>query len=151
MVRAWNGTPLEPGKNLSVAALMSVLIVVMSATLKLDAWCESWEYLSVATLLALGIVERTSTGHSSKTGNVSRYHPRRTTLLKPWIIANPTTLRWESIARHVFGNDTAMTARLDKRVDDPFTAATARALAHAIWALTQGEIRSWSKPRPSFR
>ena len=95
MVRAWNRTPLESGKNLSVAALMSVLIVVMSTTLERDAWCESWEHLSVATLLALGIVESMSAWHSSMTRNVSRDHTRRTTLLKTWIIANPTTLRWE--------------------------------------------------------
>ena len=48
-------------------------------------------------------------------------------------------------------NDTVTTTRLDERVVDPFTAATARALAHAIWALTQEQIRSWSKLRRSFR
>ena len=183
MVSARNRTPLEPGK-----------------------------YLAVAASLALGIVEGMSTGDSSLAGNVSRHHPRRTTLLKRWIIAKSTTLSWERIARHMFGdeftvtaflierivalssaaqpftfdasgnhlaftasliftvvqrvtttfrhafaewsqagqNDTVTTARLDKRVVDPFIAATAGALTHAIWALTLGEIRSWSKLRPSF-
>ena len=128
-----------------------------------------------------------------------RHHPSRTALLKTWIIADPTTLRWEQIARHVFGdesavaalliervvavsiaaqlftlgdsgnhlafaaslivtvvhrvtttrrhpftewglarqNDAVTTARVGKRVFDPFTAATARALAHAKWTLTK--------------
>ena len=127
MVRARNRTPLEPGKYLPVAALMSLWIVVMSATLQRDAWSESWEHLSVATSLALGIVEGMSTGHSSLTWDVSRHHPRRTTLLKRWIIANPTTLRWERIARHMFGDDFTVTALLIERV-----------VAHAIWARTQG-------------
>jgi len=116
MVRAWDGTPLEPGENLSVAALMSLWVVVMSATLERDAWCESREHLSLATLLALRIVESMSTRHSSRTGDMSRHHPIRTTLLKRWIIANPTTLHWERIARHVFGDDFTVAALPIERV-----------------------------------
>ena len=116
MVGGWDRTPPEPGKNLSVAALMSLWIVVMSATLERDTWRESWEYLSVATLLALRIVESMSTGHSSRTGNMSRHHPRKATLLKPWIQANPTTLCWEQIARHVFGDDFTVATLLALRI-----------------------------------
>ena len=199
MVGALDRTPLELGKNLFVAALMSPWIVDILATLERVTSSESWENLSLATLLASRIVESMSTTHPSRTGKVYRHHPSRTTLLKTWIIANRTTLRWEQIARHVFGddftvaalliervvavsiaaqpftlgasgnhlafaaslivtvvhrvtttlrhpftewglagqNDAVTTARFDKRVVDPFTAATARALAHAKWTFTK--------------
>jgi len=116
MVRSWDRTPLEPGENFSVAALMSPWIIVMSATLERNASSESWEHLSLTTLLASRIVESMSTRHSSRTGDMSWHHPRRTTLLKGWIIANPTTMRWERIARHVFGDDSAVAALLIERV-----------------------------------
>ena len=205
-------TPLEPGKNLTVATLMNLWIVVTSATLERPASFESWKHSSLATLLASRIVESMSTRHSSSTRNMPRRHPIKATLLKPRIIANPTTLLWEQIAWHVFGNDspvaaflfervvalsiaaqpftldasgnhlafaasliftvvhrvtttfrhafaewgqapqnnTVTTARSDKRIVDPFTAATATTLAHAFWALTQVKIRSFSEASRSF-
>ena len=117
MVRGWHRTPLEPGENLSVAALMELWIVVMSAALERNAWSESWEHLSVATLLASRIVESMSTRHSSpSTGKMSRHHASKTTLLKPWIIANPSTLRLEQIAWRVFRDDSTVATLLIERV-----------------------------------
>jgi len=71
---------------------------------------------SVATLLALRIVEGMSTGHSSRTGNMSRHHLRKATLLKARIIASPTTLSWEQTARHVFRDDFTVATLLIERV-----------------------------------
>jgi len=97
------------GDDFTVAALLIESVVTLSFAAQPFALDASGDHLVIAASLMFTVVHRVTT-----------------TLRQAFA-------EWGQARR----NDAVTTARFDKRIVDPFTAATARILAHAIWALTQ--------------